>query len=818
MRKIGFNEGFRYAHLGAEDWTPVRIPHDAMLEEPREYSPYGHNNGFFRGGDYIYRKEFDLPEQASGKYVCLEFEGVYHRSTVNLNGTDVVSEYNGYIGFYADVTDLVKARGNVLTVTVRNSDQPNSRWYTGSGIYRPVWLWYGDREKRIAMNGIRIRTLSLAPAEAEVRVRTVGNGPVTLRIADGGKTLFTCTTESSGEAVFRASLPGAEPWSAGNPRLYTAEVRFGDDEETVEFGLRTLELDKEKGFLVNGKRELLLGACMHADNGLLGMKEYEDAAMRKVRILKSAGYNAIRSAHHPVSKAMLAACDRLGMYIVDEYTDMWYIHKNKYDYAADVPERYEEDIRALVEKDYSHPSVVMYSSGNEVSETAEKRGVEFTGTLTDVFHRLDDTRPVTCGINIFFNFLASLKVGYYSDEKAEAAAEDPGKQAEPQPVKASAEPGKAKKPAKAEEAKAPGKPKKQKAVGSEFFNNLAGTFGSDTMKVLSWFPFCDWATKKAFAKMDVAGYNYANPRYKKDHRKYPDRFILGAETFITDAYSFLKTAESRPRILGDFAWAGMDYIGEVALGSLDYPDYAEDFDKNEKWLTAGTGCFDITGQAQGHTAYVQVVYGKRDIAIAVQPADHSGEGHMTAAWRKIHAFESWSWNGCDGHKVLVEVFSRTPVVKLFINGKCVGTKKRGDCRFRFRTVYEPGEIVAVGLDKDGKECCRTALHTAGEETKLSLEPEQAAVKKDGLLYVRLRYTDPEGTGKPLARGDIHIETEGGTLLGLGSACPYNPRGYLTDTTDTYYGEALAVIRAEAPEVTVRGESPFGKASVTVKTV
>lgn len=785
MKRIAFNDNWKFGKANEEERRAVTLPHDAMLEEARVFSAHGHHNGFFKGGDYVYEKTFRIPDFSRENVYELEFEGVYHGCRVFCNGVELASRQNGYIGFFVDLTDFLQEE-NHLVVTVKNSDQPNSRWYTGSGIYRPVWLLSGKKDKRIEREGVRIKTLSFDPPEVEVKVKTVGAGTVSVSVEDGTKMLAEGSAFSVGKgASLRLSLKDITLWDEDHPQLYSCRVRFGEDEEIVSFGIRKVELDPEKGFTVNGKRRILKGCCIHADNGILGAKEYDQVAERKVRLLKEAGYNAIRSSHHPCSKALLSACDKLGMYLIDEYADMWYIHKNKYDYASFVLSNYERDIAAMVEKDFNHPSVVLYSSGNEVSETSQKEGIAFTKTLTDTFHRFDDTRGVTCGVNIFFNFLASIGFGFYSEKKA---------QEEEMAVK----------------------PKKKKAVGSEFFNNLAGLFGSDTMKVFSRIPPCDWATKKAFANMDVAGYNYGINRYKKDLKKYKKRFILGSETFITDADKFMKLAKDNPRIIGDFAWAGIDYIGEVGLGSLDYADYALDFEKTEGWLTAGSGCLDITGQSQGHTAYTQVVYGKRDIAIAVQPADHSGEGHMTSAWRKIHAFESWSWNGCDGHSALVYVFSRAPFVKLFVNGECVGSKRNKHCKVSFRTVYRSGEVTAIGYDKAGKEICKTSLLTAGEETMLSIEPEAKQVKQGELLFVRLRYTDGKGNGKPLARGEIKLSVENGKLLGFGNGCPYNPRGYLTDTSDTYYGEALAVVEAGEGTVILRATSQYGDAEYTLR--
>ena len=254
-------------------------------------------------------------------------------------------------------------------------------------------------------NGVRITTLSHDPAQVEIRVKTIGTGEVALTVLDEGKAILEeKQTAREGEAVFTVTVPNAKLWSADNPHLYTACLTFGTDHEEIPFGVRSLKLDLEKGFLVNGKRKILRGACIHGDNGLLGVKEYDFAAERKVRLLKEAGYNALRSAHNPASKSLLKACDKLGMYVLDEYTDMWYIHKNKYDDASRVPTSYRRDIEALTTKDYNHPCVVMYSSGNEVSETSQARGIAFTKELTECFHAFDPTRPVTAGINIFFGF------------------------------------------------------------------------------------------------------------------------------------------------------------------------------------------------------------------------------------------------------------------------------------------------------------------------------------------------------------------------------------------------------------------------------
>lgn len=388
---------------------------------------------------------------------------------------------------------------------------------------------------------------------------------------------------------------------------------------------------------------------------------------------------------------------------------------------------------------------------------------------------------MTCGVNIFFNFLSSMGFGVYSDDKAKKEAEAAAKRAAA---------GKA----------AP----KKKAVGSEFFNNLAGFMGADFMKWGASLPPCDWKTKDAFANMDAAGYNYGIRRYKHDLKKYPHRLIVGSETFCSDAYRFYELAKHEPRLLGDFVWAGMDYLGEVGIGAWEYPDYVPDFSHGPGWIAAGAGRIDLIGRTQGEAMYTRVALEReKGPLLAVWPVNHTKEKHSPSAWRMSHAIPSWSWHGCEGKPAMVEVYARAAKVALKINGKTVGeAAPKNDCIVRFSCTYEDGTVEAVSYDAAGNEIGRTALHTANTETRLCLVPEEETVRPGGLAFVQLRYTDENGTVKSLERGTVTVKVRGGTLLGLGSACAYSERGYLSDTTDTYFGEALAVVRADADADTV----------------
>ena len=791
MKPTPLLTGWTCRHLG--DTAPgkaVTLPHDAMLAEPRTaISAGGTNTGWYEGYDYEYQRTLTVPENELADTHILEFEGVYHNAEVWLNGQKAAFRPYGYTNFYVDCAPYLHAGENELRVIARNADQPNSRWYSGAGIYRPVQLWKA-RGAHITLNGVKIRTLSLQPAIVEVRVKTTAPGTVRLTVDD----LPAMQQESDGEAVFTLTLDNARLWTPETPNLYTCRVSFADDEVTETFGVRKVEWGTD-GFLLNGKRYIIQGACIHHDNGLLGAVCDPDAVARKVRLLKENGYNAIRSAHNPCSKALLAECDRQGMLVMDEYIDHWYIHKTEHDYVDYFNDWWRQDLTDMVEKDYNHPCVVLYSTGNEVSETAQKRGIALTKEMTDFLHALDDSRPVTCGVNIFFNFLSSIGFGVYSDEKAKKEAE------------------------RAEKAKQRGeKAAKQKAVGSQFFNNLAGLLGDEFMKRGATLHGCDVKTRDAFANMDIAGYNYGIYRYKHDLKKYPQRLILGSETFCNDAYKFRELAKQEPRLVGDFVWAGMDYLGEVMVGSWEYADYAETFDGGLGWVSAGSGRIDLTGKPLGEALYTRVALeADNGPYIAVCPVNHTGDRHSPSAWKMTNAMPSWSWTGCEGRKANVEVYARAARVELVLNGHTVGSKTlKNDCLARFSIPYESGTLEAVSYDAADHEIGRYKLQSAGGATSLTLDAEEPAAQTGHLCYVRLRYTDENGITKPLMRGNIQVQVRGGTLVGLGSACPFNKHSYLDSETDTYYGEALAIVRmGDGDAMTIAASDGEYSAELTV---
>ena len=818
MRGQSFNDGWRFRRIAAAGekdapFEEVTLPHDAMIGETRSpQAVSGRNSGWFEGRDYEYVKTWVPAEDLLGKSLALEFEGVYHLAQVWVDGSLVAERPYGYTNFYVDLGERVTpGKPCELRVVARNSDQPNSRWYSGAGIYRPVTLWVGE-PVHLRPNGIVVRTLSLdaGRARVEVALEATGPGVATVELLPEASSEPAAAgsvelgADGTGSLVLDVSAPRA--WSPEHPDLYRCSVDLAcsdgrtDHGETL-CGIRTLSWGDD-GLLLNGDRVVLRGACIHHDNGVLGACAFADAEWRKVLLMREQGYNAVRSAHNPCSKALLNACDHLGVLVMDEYVDHWYIHKTLHDYVDYFDAWWRRDLADMAEKDRNHPSVVLYSIGNEVAETAQERGVLLTRQMVDHLHTLDPTRPVTCGVNIFFNLLSSLGMGQYSDEKARLEAEQAAQQ-EPAP---------------------------HRAVGSEFYNRLAGLLGKGVMKLGAALPACDRVTRDAYAQMDVAGYNYGIDRYKHDLRAYPHRLILGSETFCSDAQRFSDLVEKEPRLIGDFVWSGMDYLGETGVGAWEYADYAPR-EGGFGWLTAGSGRVDLTGKPLGEALYTRVALaGEAGPYLAVCPVNYTGEPHTPSAWKMSNAIASWSWDGCEGRVANVEVYARAHAVALLLNGREVGRRLlRGSCLARMSCRYEPGSLEAVALGADGRELGRCSLGSAEGPTELRAEVEYAGVPggfvrrdvwhesapvvetrigpeapgawREGaavgagrLAFVRVRYTGASGETRPLARGVLRASVEGGDLLGFGCASPFNEGSFVTGETQAYFGEALAVVR------------------------
>ncbi|MCM1345292.1 MAG: DUF4982 domain-containing protein [Muribaculaceae bacterium] len=731
------------------NWTcngkSVNLPHDAMLEEQRDSScRNGVNSGYFPGGKYTYEKAFEIKSEDIGKKIVLHFEGVYQNCMVSVNGRQAGAHKYGYTAFDVDISDTVRAGENSLRVDVDNSLEPNCRWYSGSGIYRPVSLLIDE------LDAPRIVTKSYAPAVIEVTADAD-----TVEILDG-------------ETVVAFGLPGeitvpnVRLWTAETPNLYTCVIRKGGRERRDTFGIRLLQWDAKKGLRVNGQRVLLRGGCIHHDHGVLGACDFQDAEYRRISILKENGFNALRIAHNPASQITLDICDKLGMYVMNETFDGWYVPKTYHDYARWFDAEWRNDIAAMVNASFNHPCVIMYSHGNEVSETASQKGAETCRMLTDYIHTLDSSRPVTAGVNVLLNVYTMMGIGVYKD-KGEYKPE-------PLPQKGGY---------------------REKKTGSAFFNAMAGKLGS-LMFYMAAGKKGDKACRGAADGLDVLGLNYAASRYDDDAKNYPDRLMVGSETMAADLPYNWERVKEYPQVLGDFVWSAWDYLGEACIGDWTYHSY------KGLPLLAGQGMIDITGKPLAAMAFMQTVWGLRKVPfIGVRPLNHAEEKPTTGAWQFTNAIDSWTWHGYEGTKAVVEVYADAASVRLELNGKEIGTKPVKKYKAIFKTAYTPGTLTAVALDESGREISRHSLSTGGKAIKLSVIPNKTVLKADGqsLCYLPIEFTDENGMLIPYIEQPVTVKVEGiGKLQGLGSALCKTDERYVDDTFNSYRGRLLAVVR------------------------
>lgn len=783
MLKQDFNRGWRVYKEGCEtEGKEVHLPHDAMIyEERRKEAKTGGAGGYFEGGKYIYTKRLNVPAEWENQTIIVEFEAVYKNTEVYVNGVLAARRPYGYSNFYVDLSSNLKiGEENELKVVADNSKCPNSRWYSGSGIYREVQL-YTAGKSYIKPEGVKVTTVDAQTIKVEVE--SVGGDKIQVEILDG-ETVITSAAAGTGEskrAEFTFTIADAKLWDAEHPNLYLCKATLEENGEPAdtcseEFGIRTLSWDTN-GFFVNGKETLLRGGCIHHDNGILGACDFADAEERRVRILKEAGFNAIRCAHNPMSKAMLRACDRLGMYVMDESFDQWIIHKNPYDYAKeDFEIWWKEDTKAMISKDYNHPSVVMYSIGNEISELGIPEGQALCKEMSEFVKELDSTRAVTAGVNIMLATMAAKGNGLYGKDKN---GED----------------------------KQTGSQSMDNMPTSTFFNmmmNLAG----DMMDKMSTGKKADAATENAFSSLDISGYNYATSRYEKDGVKYPDRIIVGSETLPKKLYKNWKLVEKLPYLIGDFMWTSWDYLGEAGIGTIQYKSFKQP-GNDGMIVSGGCGIVDICGKQRPEVEWGKIIWGLRDTpAIGVDPVTHSGDKMSASMWRDTDAVESWSWAGYEGRKTKVVVYSDAAKVELKVNEKSYGKKTVKECKAFFKGVeYQPGRIEAIAYDASGREVSRSELRTAAGATSLKLTPEKVSLCANGqdLCYLNIDLVGEYGITKASEDRKVTVKVEGaGTLQALGSARPNMSENFYSDTHTTYYGKALAVIRAgyEPGEITV----------------
>jgi beta-galactosidase len=788
MRRIPFTRGWEtrpHANFFAEmvgaaaPWQRVTLPHDAALDRDRDASE-GAGAGYIPGGVYEYRTTLAAPEEYRDMRVLLEFEGVYRSAMVYVNGALAGQWATGYTGFTVDLDDhLLFGVDNEIRVVCRA--YKDSRWYSGAGIHRPVHLVVSEL-LHIVLDGVRVTTTAVDDEFASIEVATTvehhGRGMATLDVAteirDGDGAVVAVATSPvtvlPGEpAVVRQRVLIPEPalWSTESPSLYSATVvlRVGDsaiDDDTVTFGVRTLSLDPERGLRINGVPVKLRGACVHSDNGVLGAAAIGRAEERRVQLLKEAGFNALRSAHNPMSRAMLDACDRFGILVMDELTDIWTESKSDFDAALDFPEWWERDVEAMVRKDVNHPSVILYSIGNEIPEVAKPHGAVWSRRLAEKVRSLDGTRFVTNGVNAMLAVIG------------EARAEE-------------------------------------EQAGINTMLTDMGAF----MDELSSSDLVATRTAESYDLLDAAGMNYMEARYELDRVLFPRRVIVGSETFPGKIDRLWRLVLDNPHVIGDFTWTGWDYLGEAGVGRVTVADdpTAGQFGAPYPWLLAHVGDIDITGHRRPQSYYREIVFGLRsDPYIAVLRPELHGRELSATPWAWSDTVGSWSWADAEGKPVTVEVYSDADEVELLLDGASLGIAPVGEKnRFRaeFEMTYTPGELVAVART-GGEETGLFALRSATGPVVLAAAVDRPVVHADDdLAYVEITLQDAEGTVFAGLDRQVTVSIEGpGVVQGFGSAAPCTEESFLDDVHTTFDGRVLAVIRPTGPgTITVTASAP-----------
>ncbi|WP_432246185.1 glycoside hydrolase family 2 TIM barrel-domain containing protein (plasmid) [Arthrobacter sp. G.S.26] len=752
--------------------TPVTLPHDVVIGLERSADKADGRTGYFPGGAFEYLKTFDAPSAWRDKRVTIEFEGVYRDAMVFVNGTFAAQQPNGYTTFHVPLDAYLNYGGsNTIRVDVRAHD--DSRWYTGAGIHRNVNLIVSELV-HVDHAGPRISTPDIDEERAVVAVVTPVINESTLtetvrvltELIDARGDIVALdsaplTLRAGSAGVVRQRLYVTEPalWGVDHPELYTARTTLtGDTGElgstVVPVGIRSLRLDPTHGLRINGEVIKLRGACIHHDNGPLGAAAIDRAEERRIQLLKEAGFNAIRSAHNQISPALLRACDRLGMLVMDEFSDVWTDAKSAFDYSLTFPEWWARDIASMIAKDFNHPSVIFYSIGNEIFETGNALGAEWGRTLAEHIRGLDDTRYVTNGINPFVSVISDVISAMNS--QSSSPSEDGGVNA--------------------------------LLNGGDFMANIATD------------PGVTKRTESSFSVLDVAGLNYGDARYEGDRTEFPNRIIVGTETFAPRIANNWRLVLDNAHVIGDFTWTGWDYLGEVGIGATQYADTPREFEAPYPWLSARSGDIDITGLRRPISFYRETVFGlTSDPYIAVLRPQNHGREIIPGMWAWSDSISSWSWDVAHGAPVSVEVYSDGDEVELSINGRPLGRTAPGkNLPFvaEFEAVYEPGELQAISY-RDGVEIGRTSLISSHGPVEVVVTPDRANLRADDtdLSFLTIELRDAGGNLASATDALVRVSIDGpGELQALGSARPDTEEQFISGEHSTFDGRALAVVR------------------------
>nr|WP_315245746.1 glycoside hydrolase family 2 TIM barrel-domain containing protein [uncultured Flavobacterium sp.] len=719
-------------------WRKLDLPHDWSIEgKIHPKNTIGGGGGYFPSGIGWYRKTFRVPDSWKAKKTAIYFEGVYMNSEVFINGKSLGVYPYGYSSFSYDLTPYLNfGKENVIAVRVDNSQQMNSRWYSGSGIYRHVWMMVTD-PVHVAHWGVDISTPEVSSKKATVQVKTrVKNETASAQSVIVKTFLWNKTLKSAGNGQMKVEVPAnsekeisqsiqvSNPmlWTPETPHLYQAQIQVIKDKKVLDdtktnFGIRVIKFTAENGFQLNGKTVKINGGCVHHDNGCLGAAAFDRAEERKVELLKAGGFNAVRTSHNPPSEAFLDACDRLGLLVMDESFDCWKIGKNSNDYAKYFDQWWKKDLQAMILRDRNHPSIVMWSIGNEIAERGKPEAVETAKMLLQEVKKIDTTRPVTSAV-----------------------------------------------------------------VNFDKWENLDPLINVH----------------------DVAGYNYNLHTAPDDHKRVPSRIIVQTESYPKDAFNNWKLVQENNYVIGDFVWTAMDYLGESGIGRYYYSgEVPGQHWENDFFPYHGAYCgdIDLIGWRKPISHYRSMLYNTNEkLYMAVrEPAPEPLEIKETW-WSVYPTWESWTWPGFEGKTVQVEVYSKYPKVRLYLNEKLIGeqaTTIGQQFKATFSIPYSSGVLKAVGVENE-KEVKSAVLQTAGDTSKIKLTADRKEVLANGqdLSYISVEIIDSKGILQPNAANSLKFEINGpGVIAGVDNADIKDTEQYIGNKRKVWHGRALVVIRS-----------------------
>jgi beta-galactosidase len=751
---ILFDSDWRFHRGGAQSaeqpgfddasWRTIDLPHDWSIEDlPGTASPFSRDAigqvsaGFTTGGTGWYRKTFVVPEAHRNKRIVIQFDGIYMNPEVWINGTSLGSHPYGYTSFWFDITDHVAfGAPNVLAVKVKNEGE-NSRWYSGSGIYRHVWMKVVE-PVHVAQWGTSVTTAYVSPASATVNIRTrvdnqtrsAATVTVTTRIvAAGGAEVGIASSDQqvgskgTADVVQEVVVKNPALWSTESPALYTAvsEVRSSGqllDKVDTAFGIRSVVFDAAGGFQLNGKPMKLQGGCVHHDHGPLGAKSYDRAEQRRVELLKASGFNAVRCSHNPPAQAFLDACDRLGLLVIDEAFDMWGDAKNPADYSLFFDEWWRRDVESMISRDRNHPSVIAWSIGNEIPGMDEPRVAETARALAGFVRKADPTRPVLAAVNNLNPrkdpYMAALDVAGYN-------------------------------------------------YGS----------GGDHQK---------------------------EAIFKADHARVPSRVMIQTESYPLEAFRSWMDVLDHPWLLGDFVWTAFDYIGEASIGWRGYRQEQRFYPWTLAFCGDIDVCGWKRPQSYYRDALWKRNQLSVFVRPPAPSFEENPKRMFWSKWHWLDAVADWNWNGFENQPVQVSVYSSCEEAELFLNGRSLG-RKTTDRGSEFKAVwevpYQAGELKAVGY-RGAKPVNSAVLRTAQDVSQIVVAVDRDRITADGqdLAYVTVELQDANGTRNPRAENLLTFEIEGpGTIVGVGNANPVSLESYQRPERKAWQGRCLVIVKS-----------------------